>query len=33
MEKEPESVDAVVDWLGRRLNELVGVLQEVRGRL
>lgn len=33
VEKEPESVDAVVDWLGRRLNELVGVLQEVRGRL
>lgn len=33
VEKEPESVDAVVDWLGRRLEELVGVLQEVRGRL
>ena len=33
VEKEPESMDAAVDWLGRRLNELVGVLREVRGRL
>lgn len=33
VEKEPESMDAAVDWLGRRLNELVGVLREVRERL
>jgi len=33
VEKKPESMDAAVDWLGRRLNELVGVLREVRGRL
>ena len=31
--KEPESMDAAVDWLGRRLNELVGVLREVREKL
>lgn len=28
VEKEPESIDTAVDWLGRRLNELVGVLRE-----
>lgn len=33
VEKEPESMDAAVDWLGRRLNELVGVLREVREKL
>lgn len=33
VEKEPESMDTAVDWLGRRLNELVGVLREVRERL
>ena len=33
VEKEPESMDEAVDWMGRRLNELVGVLREVRERL
>lgn len=33
VEKEPESMDEAVDWMGRRLNELVGVLREARERL
>ena len=33
VEKEPESMDEAVDWMGRRLNELVGALKEVREKL
>lgn len=33
VEKEPESMDEAVDWMGRRMNELVGALKEVREKL